>query len=64
MLRAVKEEIFWLNEFSSLKEAKHRIGQWIEVDYNKLRVHSELGYIVPEEFKELYRNQILIKEAV
>jgi transposase InsO family protein len=63
MVRTIKEEIIWLNEFSSLEEAKQRIGQWIEVDYNKLYVHSELGYISPEEFEELYREQISLKEA-
>jgi putative transposase len=63
MIRTIKEEILWLNEFSSLEEGKQRIGQWIEVDYNKLYVHSELGYISPEEFEELYLRQISLKEA-
>jgi putative transposase len=63
MLRTIKEKIIWLNEFSSLEEAKQRIGQWIAVDYNKLYVHSELGYISPEEFEELYLRQIFLKEA-
>lgn len=63
MLRTVKEEIIWLNEFSSLEDAKQRIGQWIEIDYNKLYVHSELGYISPEEFEGLYLRQRSLKEA-
>jgi transposase InsO family protein len=63
MMRTIKEEIIWLNEFSSLEEAKQKIGQWIQGDYNKLYVHSELGYISPEEFEELYREQISLKEA-
>ncbi len=63
MLRTIKEEIIWLNEFSNLEDAKQRIGQWIEIDYNKLYVHSGLGYISPEEFEELYLRQILLKEA-
>jgi putative transposase len=63
MLRTIKEEIIWLNEFCSLEEAKQRIGQWIEVDYNKLYVHSKLGYISPEEFEDLYLRQISLKEA-
>lgn len=32
MLRRIKEEIIWLNEFSGLEEAKQRIDQWTEVD--------------------------------
>jgi transposase InsO family protein len=44
ILRTIKEEIIGFNEFSSLEEAKQRIGQWIEVDYNNLYVHSGLAY--------------------
>ena len=62
-MRMMKEEILWLNEFSSLEEAKEKIGQWIEMDYNKLYVHSELAYISPEEFEELYPREIPLKEA-
>lgn len=63
MLRTIKEEIIWLNEFSSLEEAKQGIGQWIEVDYNRLYVHSELGYISPEEFKQPHLRQISLEQA-
>lgn len=62
MMRTVKEEIIWLNEFETLKEAIEKIGKWIEIDYNKLYVHSELGYFSPEEFEALY-NQGLAKKA-
>jgi putative transposase len=48
--------IIWLNEFSTFKEAKEKIGRWIEIDYNMLYVHSQLGYISPEEFERLYRS--------
>jgi len=54
MIRTIKEEVIWLNEFSSLEEAKEKIGKWIEIDYNKLYVHSGLGYMSPEEFERLY----------
>jgi transposase InsO family protein len=63
MLRTIKEEIIWLKEFSSLEDAKQRIGQWMEIDYNKLYVHSELGYISPEEFEEIYLRQVSLKQA-
>lgn len=59
MMRTIKEEIIWLNEFSGFEEAKDRIGKWIENDYNKLYVHSELGYMSPEEFEALYLNKTL-----
>ncbi len=62
-MRTIKEEIIWLNEFGSFEEAKERIGKWIEVDYNKLYVHSELGYMSPEEFEDLYYKETLRKAA-
>jgi hypothetical protein len=32
-------------------------------DYKKFHVHPGLEYPSPEEFEELYGNQILLKEA-
>ncbi len=63
MMRTIKEEVIWLNEFSSLEEAREKIGRWIEVDYNKLYVHSELGYRSPEEYESLYYEENLRKAA-
>jgi transposase InsO family protein len=61
MIRTIKEEVIWLNEFETLEEAKEKIGNWIEVFYNKLYVHSRLGYMSPEEFEVSY-NQDKIKK--
>ena len=63
MMRTIKEEVIWINEFSSLEEAKEKIGRWIEVDYNKLYVHSELGYRSPEEYEAMYYEENLRKAA-
>ncbi len=63
VIRTIKEEIIWLNEFGSFEEAKERIGRWIRVDYNKLYVHSKLGYISPEECEELYYKERMRKVA-
>jgi len=41
-----------LPEFGSFEEAEARIGAWIEGDYNRLYVHSALGYLSPEEFAQ------------
>jgi putative transposase len=51
VMRTIKEEIIWLNEFASFEEAKEKIGRWIQEDYNKLYMHSQLGYMSPEEFE-------------
>jgi putative transposase len=63
MIRTIKEEVIWLNEFETLEEAKEKLGKWIEIDYNKNYVHSALGYQSPEEFEVLYNIENL-KEAV
>ncbi len=63
MMRTIKEEVIWLNDFSGLLEAKEIIDKWIGVDYNQLYVHSKLGYISPEEFESLYNKQICLKEV-
>ncbi len=63
MMRTIKEEIIWLNEFSSLMEAKEKIGGWIAVDYNKHYVHSALGYRSPEEYEKLYDEELMEKAA-
>ena len=43
--------------FLLLRRPGKKIGRWIEVDYNQLYVHSELGYRSPEEFEGLYFGQ-------
>jgi len=50
VIRTIKEECLWVNEFSSFEEARATIGAWFREDYNRLYVHSALGYRSPEEF--------------
>mgnify|MGYP000442267748 FL=1 len=63
VMRTIKEEIIWLNEFSSFEEAKEKIERWIEEDYNKLYVHSQLNYMSPEEFEARYEEERIKKAA-
>lgn len=51
MIRTIKEEVIWLEEFASFSEAKETISRWIEQDYNVLYPHSALGYLSPVEFE-------------
>ena len=63
MIRTIKEELIWVNEFSSLEEARGKIGRWVEVDYNQLYVHSKFGYRSPEEFEAWYHEEALKRVA-
>jgi len=62
MMRTIKEEVIWLNEFETLEQAKEKISEWFENGYNKLYVHSSLGYMSPVEFEAAY-NQNQIKKT-
>jgi len=57
VMRTIKEEIVWVNEFTSFAEAKDKVYHWIDNDYNKLYVHSSLGYLSPCEFESLFFNK-------
>jgi len=63
VMRTIKEEVVWLNEFGSFDEAHEKLREWIEVDYNKHYVHSGLGYISPEEFEAKYYEKLLVDVA-
>lgn len=56
MMRTLKEELLWLNEYRSLEEAREAIRDWVEY-YNEFYVHSALGYLSPNEFSQLWESQ-------
>jgi transposase InsO family protein len=37
--------------FRTRSEAKHQVFEYIEVHYNRKRLHSKLGYLSPEAFE-------------
>lgn len=63
MMRTIKEEVVWLNEFTSLQDAIDTISSWIDQDYNKYYVHSKLGYISPLECESHYNEGSINKVA-
>ena len=47
------ELIYWYN-FSTREEARAAIFDYIEVFYNRQRIHQTLSYQTPEQFENLY----------
>jgi transposase InsO family protein len=49
--KTLKVEEVYINEYETFEEALKNIKHFIEIVYNKKRLHSSLGYIPPEEFE-------------
>ena len=62
-MRRLKEELVWINEWSSPTAFFIALDLWIE-KYNSSYLHSTLGYKSPEQFEnEISRPNALLKEA-
>ena len=46
------EEVYWQN-YETRAEAKKSIFEYIEINYNRIRLHSGIGYKTPVEFEML-----------
>ena len=47
----LKKELMSDREFATRAEARAAIFEYIEVFYNRQRIHSSLGYVSPEQFE-------------
>ncbi len=52
----LKRELVHLSTFSTRKQAKLEIFEYIECFYNRKRIHSTLGYLSPDQFERMYAN--------
>jgi putative transposase len=50
-MRTLKEEAYG-TDYRDLKDARARIGEFLEKVYNRQRLHSALRYLTPEEFEQ------------
>lgn len=58
----LKTELIYPTTFANRAMVKTTIAEWIEVFYNRQRLHSTIGYCTPVQFEENYwrtRNQTL-----
>jgi putative transposase len=51
---SLKVEAVHGERFATREQVKAHVFEYIEVDYNRTRLHSTLGYLSPDEF-ELFK---------
>lgn len=49
--KTLKVEEVYINEYETFEDAFKNIKHFIELVYNKKRLHSSIGYVPPEEFE-------------
>ena len=57
-----KTELTHWNSYNTREEAKRSIFEYIEIFYNRVRLHSTIGYLSPVEFEEI-NNGIINKKV-
>ncbi len=55
----LKKELIHGRRFRTREQARREIFEYIEVFYNRERLHSSLGYVSPAD----YERQLAVKEA-
>jgi len=51
--RTLKVELIYLKRYETRIEAQRDIFEYIEIFYNRERLHSSLGYNSPEEYEKM-----------
>lgn len=61
----LKSEFYDRRTWTSRDEAKREVARWIEVVYNRQRLHTSLGMVPPVEFEQaLLRDEDEDQEAL
>lgn len=50
-MKTLKQEEIYCNQYADLNELSQHLEEFLEVYYNRLRIHSALGYRSPEDFE-------------
>ena len=54
--KTLKVEEIYMFEYENFSDVAARVTYFIEEVYNKKRLHSSLGYMPPEEFEDIFKN--------
>jgi putative transposase len=55
--KTLKAECVYQNKFINKQQAAVIVFEYIEIWYNRKRLHSALGYVSPKEFEDLLNKQ-------
>ena len=50
-MKTLKQEEIYCNQYKDFQELSANVQEFLENYYNRLRLHSALGYRTPEEFE-------------
>jgi putative transposase len=56
-IKTLKQEEIYANTYKDMDDLRDHLGEFIDNYYNRLRMHSALGYRSPEEFEEAAAGQ-------
>ena len=56
--RTLKVELIYQNNYQTRREEQRDIFEYIEIFYNRERLHSSLGYYSPEEYETLMLEKV------
>lgn len=51
----LKKELIYLEKFKTREQARKRIFEYITCFYNGKRIHSSIGYFMPNQYEHMYR---------
>ena len=54
----LKTEMIYHEDFATREQARRAIFEWVEVFYNRERLHSTLGYMSPVDFERMVREKV------
>lgn len=49
-----KKECIYLKKYATIEEVKKDVYEYVELFYNRKRMHSALGYMSPVEYRLTY----------
>ncbi len=53
----IKKELIYLTKFKTRQQAYNAINSYIELEYNRIRIHSSIGYLTPHLCEKRYYEQ-------